>query len=321
MNKILTDICNMYWKTVCSLEWLSPVSLLMFRVWVAVDFFRAGLVKVSDMDSTISLFTNVYHVPLLAPVVAAYLGTGVELILPWFLGLGLAGRPTGLRMLLQNKICRMKTLFIGLTSASLLASAATAAAPATFIGPCRCIHCMGHDRWKEKIDDRTPPANPTPESPSDIAAWKGPGAKIARSGRTEHRLPEELKWYQVTGRVVLVRVEADGDLHIQLMDASATNSKMTQEIVVEVPSNTEVHASTPWCSIRKTVFSWSTQTFPFTTSDKPLTLKKHPVITVVGEAFYDTDHAPKGNKANSRPTQKYVSVWEIHPVMELRLIR
>ena len=104
MNKILTDICNMYWKTVCSLEWLSPVSLLMFRVWVAVDFFRAGLVKVSDMDSTISLFTNVYHVPLLAPVVAAYLGTGVELILPWFLGLGLAGRLAAVVLFFYNII-------------------------------------------------------------------------------------------------------------------------------------------------------------------------------------------------------------------------
>ncbi len=102
MNKILTSTCHLYRKTVCGLELLSPVSLLLFRVWVAVDFFRAGLVKIADMQSTTSLFTNVYHVPLLAPVVAAYLGTAVELILPWFLGLGLAGRLTAVVLFFYN---------------------------------------------------------------------------------------------------------------------------------------------------------------------------------------------------------------------------
>ena len=102
MHKFLTSICHLYRKTVCGLEWLAPVCLLLFRIWVAVDFFRAGLVKIADMQSTISLFTNVYHVPLLAPAVAAYLGTAVELILPWFLGLGLVGRLTAVVLFFYN---------------------------------------------------------------------------------------------------------------------------------------------------------------------------------------------------------------------------
>ena len=97
MKKLLGGSCHYYQKTVHGLEWLSPLSLLLFRLWVAVDFFRAGLVKISDMDSTISLFQNIHHVPLLPPVAAAYTGTAVELILPWFLGFGLAGRPSGPR--------------------------------------------------------------------------------------------------------------------------------------------------------------------------------------------------------------------------------
>jgi hypothetical protein len=212
------------------------------------------------------------------------------------------------------------TLLLGFLSTFLSINADAAAKPATFVSACKCTHCKGYDRWKEKIDVETPPANPTVEQPSDIAAWQGPDVKIAKTGKNEHRLPAEQKWYQVTGKVVLVRAEGDGDLHIELMDTSATNSKSAREIDVEVPSNTEVHTSTPWCTIRTTVFSWSTQAFPFTTTDKLLTLKEHPVITVVGEAFYDTDHAPKGNKTNSRPTQKNVSVWEIHPVMELAVV-
>jgi putative oxidoreductase len=104
VKKILSGACRLYRTTACGLEWLSPVSLLLLRLWVAVDFFRAGLVKISDMQSTVSLFQNLYHVPLLPPVAAAYIGTAVELILPWFLGLGLAGRITAVVLFFYNII-------------------------------------------------------------------------------------------------------------------------------------------------------------------------------------------------------------------------
>jgi putative oxidoreductase len=104
MKKLLSGACNFYYKAVCGIEWFAPVSLLLLRLWVAVDFFRAGLVKISDMDSTISLFQNIYHVPLLPPVAAAYTGTAVELILPWFLGFGLFGRLTAIVLFFYNII-------------------------------------------------------------------------------------------------------------------------------------------------------------------------------------------------------------------------
>ncbi|MHB8425078.1 MAG: DoxX family protein [Gammaproteobacteria bacterium] len=104
MNNLGARVCGLYSKTVCGLEWLAPVSLLLFRLWVAVDFWRAGVVKVSDMNSTITLFQYIYHVPLLPPVAAAYIGTAVELILPWFLGLGLFGRLTALFLFIYNII-------------------------------------------------------------------------------------------------------------------------------------------------------------------------------------------------------------------------
>ena len=102
MKTLLGRACNLYGKTVHGFEWFAPVSLLLFRLWVAVDFWRAGVVKVSDMNSTVSLFTSLYHVPLLPPVVAAYLGTAVELILPWLLGFGLFGRLTALFLFIYN---------------------------------------------------------------------------------------------------------------------------------------------------------------------------------------------------------------------------
>ena len=42
-------------------------------------FFRSGTQKLSDWSSTLLLFQNEYHVPILAPNVAAYLAASLEL--------------------------------------------------------------------------------------------------------------------------------------------------------------------------------------------------------------------------------------------------
>jgi putative oxidoreductase len=74
------------------LEWLQPVFVLGVRLYVANVFFKSGLTKIASMDSTITLFTYEYQVPLLSPTLAAYLGTAAELVLPVLLVLGLGGR-------------------------------------------------------------------------------------------------------------------------------------------------------------------------------------------------------------------------------------
>lgn len=104
MKLICNRVYALYNKTTAGLEWAAPASLLLLRLWVAVDFFRAGLVKVADMSSTVTLFQYVYHVPLLSPFVAAYLGTGIELVVPWFIALGLFGRPFAAFLFIYNII-------------------------------------------------------------------------------------------------------------------------------------------------------------------------------------------------------------------------
>ena len=42
----------------------------------------------------------------------------------------------------------------------------------------------------------------------------------------EARMPSEEKWYALTGRVVDAKVEADGDIHIALEDATGNNVGM-----------------------------------------------------------------------------------------------
>lgn len=55
-------------KTIRALDFLGPLLDLGIRLWVANVFWKAGLTKISNWDSTVSLFENEYDVPLLAPV-------------------------------------------------------------------------------------------------------------------------------------------------------------------------------------------------------------------------------------------------------------
>jgi putative oxidoreductase len=79
-----------------------PVIDLLVRLWVANVFFKSGLTKISNWDSTLSLFENEYQVPVLSPELAAYLGTAAELGLPILLALGLGTRFAALALFVFN---------------------------------------------------------------------------------------------------------------------------------------------------------------------------------------------------------------------------
>jgi putative oxidoreductase len=77
---------------------LQPLLALLGRLYVAQAFFLSGLTKLRDWDTTLALFNDEHHVPLIPPEAAAYLGTLGEIALPVLLVLGLGGRiaPMGL---------------------------------------------------------------------------------------------------------------------------------------------------------------------------------------------------------------------------------
>lgn len=79
-------------RAIAALETAQPLAQLAARLYVAQVFFASGLTKLRDWEITRALFEDEYHVPLLAPEVAAVLGTAGELALPVLLALGLAGR-------------------------------------------------------------------------------------------------------------------------------------------------------------------------------------------------------------------------------------
>lgn len=88
----LSPLASLHARGVAWLERLQPAAQLLARFYVASVFFRSGLTKIADWDTTLALFADEYHVPLLDPTVAAWAGTAGELGLPVLLALGLAGR-------------------------------------------------------------------------------------------------------------------------------------------------------------------------------------------------------------------------------------
>jgi len=67
-------------------------------------FFASGLTKLRDWDTTLALFEDEYHVPLLPTELAAVMGTGGELVLPVLLALGLAGRFAAAGLFVVNAV-------------------------------------------------------------------------------------------------------------------------------------------------------------------------------------------------------------------------
>jgi hypothetical protein len=186
----------------------------------------------------------------------------------------------------------------------------------TFESPTQCHNAHGVWRWAAKTTTDTPPsviAEDHHVKPSDIAAWDAPDHQIG--GHTP-RYGREREWFMVTGRVVQVKVEEDGDLHVELCDS---HNPRSVHVVVEIPVDHH-DGQTPWNAIRKTIFGWSDQAFPFATrTGHRLHLTEHPIVQVVGLAFYDAEH--ETSKPNRRRTTEPVAVWEIHPVMVLKAYR
>jgi putative oxidoreductase len=71
---------------------LEPLFVLALRLYLFRVFFVSGLTKLRSWDSTLYLFSNEYHVPVLPPAVAAVMGAGGELIFPVMLLLGWQSR-------------------------------------------------------------------------------------------------------------------------------------------------------------------------------------------------------------------------------------
>ena len=91
-------------RGIAGLDFLQPILDLAIRLWVANVFFKSGLTKIANFDTTVALFENEYQVPLLPPEIAAVFGTGGELFFPVLLALGLGGRFAAVALFVLNAV-------------------------------------------------------------------------------------------------------------------------------------------------------------------------------------------------------------------------
>jgi putative oxidoreductase len=82
--------------------WPQALGLLAARLYLFDVFFKSGLTKIKDWDATLFLFNEEYHVPVLPPELAAWMGTGGELGFSVLLALGLVTRPAALGLFVVN---------------------------------------------------------------------------------------------------------------------------------------------------------------------------------------------------------------------------
>ncbi len=81
---------------------LQSLFALGARLYVSWQFFKSGYIKITTWDSTLYLFENEYHTPVLSPHVAAVAGTFGELFFPTVLVLGIAGRLSAIGLFAVN---------------------------------------------------------------------------------------------------------------------------------------------------------------------------------------------------------------------------
>jgi putative oxidoreductase len=98
----INTLRSLYLIAVRGLEFVAPVLDLGIRLYVAWVFWRSGNVKIQSWSSTLELFKWEYDVPIFPPELAAYLATGIELVMPVLLVIGLASRPAALILFVLN---------------------------------------------------------------------------------------------------------------------------------------------------------------------------------------------------------------------------
>ena len=207
-------------------------------------------------------------------------------------------------------------LFPALLAAFVIGSAfakSVTAGAVTFVSPCECQGQKSGTRWPVKTDSSPVPLDKSTiqsVTPSQIYEWKEPAPNESLTPQTDTRIAAEQKWYNLTGRLDSVKVEADGDITLVLKDAEG---RKTESVNAEIP------VGPTWCELRQIVFGWTTQSFPFTFKEsQKLQMREQHIITVTGQAFFDVQHVSADN-SNQRTKSKKYAVWEIHPVMALHV--
>jgi len=103
-SKLIKFSKNMLKKFISAADFFTPCVDLAIRWWMAIIFWKSGVLKSQDWDTTLMLFEDEHPVPGLSPEIAAYLGTTNEIIMPILLIIGLGTRFAAIVMLFMTLV-------------------------------------------------------------------------------------------------------------------------------------------------------------------------------------------------------------------------
>ncbi|MES2678036.1 MAG: DoxX family protein [Pseudomonadota bacterium] len=110
-QKIYNCVKSLNDQIISALEkYAAPILLLIIRLWMANIFFKSGLTKIANIDSTISLFEYEYALPIISPAIAAYFSIAFELGCSVLLALGLASRLVVLPLIAMTLVIQLLVL-------------------------------------------------------------------------------------------------------------------------------------------------------------------------------------------------------------------
>jgi putative oxidoreductase len=105
MKKLFNCANYFYGKAVYFLEnYLSSILLITIRIWIAAIFFNSGLTKISNIETTIMLFEYEYDLPIISPIIAAYLATATEIGFSVLIAFGILTRFSSLAFIFMTLI-------------------------------------------------------------------------------------------------------------------------------------------------------------------------------------------------------------------------
>ena len=85
-------------------QYVSHALLLWIRIFVALVFYKSGMTKIANMESTVLLFEYEYGLPFLSPVLAAYSSTFFELACSALIMIGLFTRLASLPLIIMTLV-------------------------------------------------------------------------------------------------------------------------------------------------------------------------------------------------------------------------
>ena len=102
MKKLIQLACKISNGVTRIFDWCAPLYVLGIRFYFLPIFFWSGWLKITSWSSTLYLFKHEYKIVGMSPVVAAYIGTIAELVLPILLVLGVGARIPAIALFIFN---------------------------------------------------------------------------------------------------------------------------------------------------------------------------------------------------------------------------